>query len=97
MARNDTLSIPAATWTQLTNANAEAARVQNRSGYSVLLSATANTTAPTTAAGAVELLPSQTLAADMTFAQLWPGITAPVRLWAYCDLPVTLSVSHADA
>jgi hypothetical protein len=97
MARNETITIPAATWTQLTNANAAAARVQNRSGYSVLLSATPNATAPTTTAGAVELLPGQILAADLTFAQLWPGVTAPVRLWAYCDLSATLSASHADA
>ena len=97
MARNELITIPAATWTPLTNANATAARVQNLSSYDVRLSATPNTTPPTTLAGAVVLPPGEILAADLTFAQLWPGVSAPVRLWAFGDIEVTLSVSHADA
>lgn len=98
MARNDTFGLPSGAWTQLTNANASAVRVQNRSGYSILISATHGTTAPTTVNGAIEVLPFQTLAADMTLAQLWPGVDpAANRLWAWSDNGATVSVSHANA
>lgn len=97
MARNDTFGLTSGVWTPLTNANATAVRVQNRSGYSILISATNGATAPTTVQGAIEVLPYQTLAADMTLADLWPGVTGANRLWALSDNGATVSVSHADA
>lgn len=97
MARNETFGLTVGVWTQLTNAAATAARVQNRSGYSILISATNGATAPTTVEGAIELLPYQIMAADITLAELWPGVTGANRLWGYSDNGATVSVSHADA
>ncbi len=97
MARNDNVAIAANTPVQLTNANAAAVRVHNMSGYPVILQATAGTTPPTSSAGGVTLPAGGTLAADLTLAQLWPGITGANRLWAIAVLNCDLSVSHADA
>jgi hypothetical protein len=97
MARNDDITLPAGVWTQLTNANAAAVRVQNKTGYSILLKATNGTTAPTTTVGALEILPFTVLDAGMPLADLWPGVAGANRLWAFSDIGATVSVSHADA
>lgn len=97
MARNANVTLPAGEWTQLTNANASALRVQNRGALSILLKATAGETAPTNDEGAVELLPIEILAADLTIAQLWPGVASATRVYAWSPIACTVSVSHADA
>lgn len=95
MARNDNVSIPAGVWTQLTNADVTEIRVQNRSGYTVELMATADTTQPTNSEGAIVMPPNGLLAADITLAQLWPGVSGAVRVWAKCTQAADLGVSHA--
>jgi hypothetical protein len=100
MARNSTVSLAATTYTQLTNADAAAVRVQNQSGYDVHLMATNGTTAPTTTEGSVIIHAHETSAADLTVAHLWPYVTdgtfTAKRLWAYCEVAVKLSVCHAN-
>ena len=86
------------TWVLLTNAADDltaAARVQNTGGYALWVQATANTTAPTSGAGAISLLPGDILPSTSTFAQLFPGVTAPVHVWGRCDLNCSASISHA--
>ena len=97
MARNDNVAIPAITWTQLTNANATAIRVQSVSGSEMTLQATNGVTAPTTQVGAIVLAGVAVLAADLTIAQLWPGVTGANRVWAFATAASVASVSHADA
>ena len=97
MARNDNVAIPALTWTQLTNANATAIRVQSVSGSEMTLQATNGVTAPTTQVGAIVLAGGGVLAADLTIAQLWPGVTGANRVWAFATAASVASVSHADA
>ena len=96
MARNDTLSLVSGVWTQLTNANVTAVRVQNLVGYTIRLQATNGITEPDSTAGALELRPMATLATDLTLAQLWPGVTGANRLWALSTIGANVSVSHAD-
>jgi len=96
MARNDTITLTSGVWTQLTNANAAAVRVQNLVGYTIKLQATNGATAPTSIAGALELRPHGTLATDLTLAQLWPGVAGANRLWVLSDIGANVSVSHAD-
>jgi hypothetical protein len=73
-----------------------AARVHNPGGFAVILQATTANTAPTSRAGGVTLAAGATLATDLTLAQLFPGLgTNAVFLWAFSDMPTTLSVSHA--
>lgn len=97
MPQNTNITVSAA-WTQLTDANVTAIRVQNLSAaQDVILQATNGTTAPTSDAGAVDLRASQTLAADLTLAQLWPGVASANRVWGKAKTvnAVPLSVSHA--
>jgi len=100
MARHDTLTIPPQTWTQLTNADADAVRVQSRSGQ-VFLQATAGATAPASAhsgfGGALLFDYADTITAALVLADAFPGVTGANRLWAWCEGQCTLSVSHADA
>jgi trimethylamine:corrinoid methyltransferase-like protein len=99
--RNDSVTVPENTATQLTNANAAAIRVHadpRSCSVEVELQATAGATAPASWAGSVVLRPGETLAADLTIAQLWPGVTGANRVWARSlRSGVSLSVSHADA
>ena len=97
MARNDNVEIPPAVWTQLTNANASSIRVQSVSGSEMMLQATNGTTAPTTQVGTIVLGGGNVLAADMTIAQLWPGVAGANRVWAFANTASVASVSHADA
>jgi hypothetical protein len=97
MARNDNVAIPALTWTQLTNANATAIRVQSVILSEMTLQATNGVTAPTTQVGAIVLAGGAVLAADLTIAQLWPGVTGANRVWAFATAASVASVSHADA
>lgn len=98
MARDEMVTLPKNVWTQLTNANASAICVQNNATFSVQLQGTNGPTAPTGIGGASKtLLGGQTLAADLTLAQLWPGVSGVNRVWALSWLDTTVSVSHADA
>jgi len=99
MAINSNITVTSSVAVQLTNANCSRIRVQNRSSTdAVLLMATATAVAPGSFAGGIALLPGQTLAADLTLADLWPGVAGAARVYAISTgSSVTLSVSHADA
>jgi|GEM_PF-2946839 len=56
MAIDAPLTLTPGQWVQLTNANATSCRVQNRSGYPILLQATAGAKSPTGTCAAIELL-----------------------------------------
>ena len=95
MPQNTTITYPANIWTQVTNADITAIRVQNQSVFTVKLQATSDSTAPSNLNGVIELAGGETLAADLTIAQLFPGVTSAVRLWVYPTFPAVLSISHA--
>ncbi len=97
--RHVTLAITARdAWVILTNAvdNATtAARVQNTGAAVITVQATATATAPTSAQGAINLLPGDILPSTQTLAQLFPGVTSPAHIWGRCDADGSVSVSHA--
>lgn len=94
-ARNTDISLTTGAAVLLTDGAVAACRVQNQSGYTITLQATASATPPTSRAGGVTMSPHGTLAADMTLAQLFPGVgSGALYLWAFADLPCTVSVSH---
>jgi len=96
MPSNADLSIPALTWTQLTTNDIGAIRVTNiSSGAMILLKATVGITAPTDRDGAIPLAAGSTWAADLTIAQVWPGISGANRIWAFSQDASRASVSHA--
>jgi len=47
--------------------------------------------------GTIVLGGGNVLAADMTIAQLWPGVAGANRVWAFANIASVASVSHADA
>ena len=95
MARNQNVSCAPGVWTQLTNADVSAIRLQNICGYAIEIMATADGIAPSSAAGAVSLNPGDILPANVNLADLFPGVTAGYRVWARIVLGGTVSVSHA--
>ena len=96
MPRNLVVPAVAGAWTQLTNADVTAATVQNKSGYSVRIMATVGATPPATADLGHTLGSLDGLAADMTFAQLFPGVVGGNRLWVWGDIGgEAIWVSHA--
>lgn len=95
-ARNTDIALTTGAAVLLTDGAVAACRVQNQSGYTIKLQATASATPPSSRAGGVTMSPYGTLAADMTLAQLFPGVgSGTLYLWAFVDIPSTASVSHA--
>lgn len=72
-ARNTDISLTTGAAVLLTDVAVSACRVENKSGYTITLQATASATPPASRAGGVSLKPYGTLAADMTLAQLSPA------------------------
>lgn len=93
MARNDTVTLTASDWTQLTNADATAVTFANRGQYAVLIKGTADATQPTTAAGAITYGPGMG-EKNQLLTELFPNLSA-VRLWAYSKEAVDVSIHHA--
>lgn len=95
-ARNTNIACVTSAPTALTDGAVTAVRVSNLGDTEVWLQATATNVAPGSAAGAVPLTKRSTLAADLTLANLFPGVgSGALYLWAFADKPVALSVSHA--
>ena len=95
MAQNITITLTARTWTQVTDANVSSARIVNLGTEPIWVQATVGAVAPTTATGALPLLPGQIMAADLTLAQLWPGVAGANRLYVYSPYASQVSVSNA--
>lgn len=93
MAQHDTIKIPKGQWTQITNANVTAARVQNVGTSTVYIQARSGT-------GDVELRGAITLkqvmgVASLTMSVEFAGVPSANRLYAYSDLGGKVSISHA--
>ena len=95
MAVNNTIAVPANTWTAVNTTSVSSLRVQNTGTFSVDLQATSTAVAPSSAAGAISLDSGQMIAADITLNNLYPGISGAGYIWAYSTNATTVSVSHA--
>ncbi|MEL6959718.1 MAG: hypothetical protein AAGL89_12285 [Pseudomonadota bacterium] len=92
MAFHDDVSLPSGQWKEVTNADVEEIRIQNRSGYQVLLQRS-DDAEPSAAGGALEIGSSLVLFHERLDVA-WPGASGS-RVWAFCEHEATLSVSHA--
>ena len=93
MPKNQTVSCPAGTPTQLTDNAVSAARVIGSQDFH--LCATIGTTPPVSTDGSVMLLPWSVLTADLALGDLFPGVGTSVYLWAWpLSGAVDVSVSH---
>lgn len=95
MAFNGDILLVAGQWTLITANNVTALRAQNKTGNTVQLMATVGEVSPASDGGALNLREFETLAADLTVAQLWPGVSGANRVYAKCQFPIQISVSHA--
>lgn len=95
MPRNQTVTINARQWTELTGGDATAIRVQSLTGNTVKILATSGTTPPTDDGGAIELADQDVIGANYTLADLWPGVAGARRVWGWCQYRANVSVSHA--
>ena len=94
MAQNTTKEIPGEAWTQLTDADIVSISFQNLSSNYILIKATTDTTAPTDSLGAIRYNPGQG-ERNVLLSDLFPGLAARDRLWAYAPTPARVFVSHA--
>jgi hypothetical protein len=94
MAQNTTITVPAATWTELTNADITSITFQNVGSNYILIKATTNDTAPTTFTGAIRYNPGQG-ERNVALSDLFPGLAGRDRVWAYADNITPVVVSHA--
>ena len=93
MAQNTTKAIPAAAWTQLTDADITSITFQNLGRDFILVKATTDTTAPTDASGALRYNPGQG-ERNVLLSDLFPGLSGADRLWAYSTQGTAVLVSH---
>lgn len=93
MAQNTTVTIPAQTWTEMTNSNITSVTFQNVGNYQCSVKATTGS-APSTLFGAVEYDAGQG-ERNVALSSLFPGVAGAVRLWAYSDIGTSMMVSHA--
>lgn len=92
MAQNTDVTLPIATWTQLTDADVTAITFQNKSGNYIFVKGTTSASAPTDGDGAVRYNPGQG-ERDVFLSELFPGIAA-VRVYAYAPTGAEVMVSH---
>lgn len=98
MAQNTTVYVTGGgitTWTEITNAAVSTAiTFQNISQVPITMKATTGSTAPTDGTGGVVYMPGQG-EQGKTLAELFPGLSSPVRLWGNTPLGGSVMVSHA--
>ena len=93
MPRNTDVTLPIATWTQLTDADVTAITFQNKSGNYILVKGTVGAVAPTDDDGAVRYNPGQG-ERNANLSDLFPGLSA-TRVYAYAPTGAEVMVSHA--
>lgn len=95
MAQLATVSANAATWTQITDADATSITFQNQAGINMLLKGTTDATAPTTTDGAI-IYPPFMGEKNVTITDLFPEPSGVDRLWVRFEAgPGSVMVSHA--
>ena len=94
MAQNTTLTIPASTWTQLTDADIARITFQNVGSNHALIKATIGASTPSNFNGAIRYNPGQG-ERNVLLTDLFPGLALRDRVWAYADNITPVVVSHA--
>jgi hypothetical protein len=89
------VQIPPNTWTLVTVNDVTAATFSNFGMQPVYLKGTVGATPPTSSVGAISLLPFDTRTSAETLAELFPGLGAVTRVYAYCEAPAVVSCNHA--
>lgn len=94
MPKNDTVFIPAKTWTKVNDADISNITMQNRETGEIFYTATASgAAAPTTTYGALRLGAHEQVI-NTPLISLFPGVAIPAEIWVYASEPRNLFVSH---
>ena len=95
MARNETLTLTAGEWNEITNADVSSITFQNVSPYPIFVTATTGAAPSTTETdGAVRYNPGQG-ERNVVLADLFPGVSAADRVYVTSEGKATVFVSHA--
>jgi len=94
MAQNTTITIPAETWTQLSDADIDSCTFQNVGLNYVLVKGATDATAPDSTDGALRYDPKQG-EKNAFLVDLFPGIDGADRLYAFSPGGTEMVVSHA--
>ena len=93
MAQQTDITVPAATWTQVTDANVTSITFQVRGHGPIYIKGTTSAVAPTDTTGAIVYVSGQG-EVNKAMGDLFPGIAA-VRVYAYSERVAIVSVGHA--
>lgn len=94
-ARNDNVTLPAGVWTQITDGDVTALRVQNIGSGAVFIKARVGAGALSSLGGAICLDALGMIPATTPLADLFPGVSGANRVYALSDAGGIVSVSHA--
>lgn len=95
MPQQTTVTAPAQAWVQLTNGDATNVTFQNLGPSAVYIVPTTSDTAPTDRSGAL-LYPPQMGEINQAIADIWPGQSSGVRLYAQAAFShAEVTISHA--
>lgn len=95
MARNETLTLTAGEWNEITNADVSSLTFQNISPYPIFVTATTGTAPSSTESeGAVRYNPGQG-ERNVVLADLFPGVSTADRVYVTSEGKATVFVSHA--
>lgn len=94
MAQNANISVPANTWTQITNADATALTFFNNGECDVWLQGTVGAVSPTGGPDGIRYTPGQG-SVNVTLANLFLGVTGVTRIYAFSKSNATVFVSQA--
>jgi chitodextrinase len=93
MARSTTLDLAAYSWTQLTADDAAGITFQNLTGNNLWIQAMGSATAPTELKGSIVYKPDEG-ERNAALSDLFPGVTTPVRVYAWTEKGGPVFVSH---
>lgn len=94
-ARNDNVTLAASAWTQITDGDVTAIRVQNIGTGTVWIKARVGAGALASLGGSICLDPMMTIGADTPLTELFPGVSGANRVYAWSEAGGIVSVSHA--
>jgi len=95
MARNETITLAAGEWSEITNSDVASITFQNISPYPAFVTATSGGAPATTEAeDGVRYNPGQG-ERNVQLSDLFPGVTDPSRVYVISEGAATVFVSHA--
>ena len=95
MAKNETVSVPADTWTQLTDGDVSSITFQVLGGEGVRVVAQNGAASDPSNAEDVIYYPPAHGERNVSLSDLFPGVTDPNRVYAYAPDAALVFVSHA--